>query len=102
LFLTSVALALTGGGMSWPAFIVYAVAAYGFGWVASGVPFGTALEPEVRQGETPLDAMRRSRRRFVSRTLAVGALVALAAGGAVRLASRRSPRVAIVGAGRPF
>ncbi|HMC78989.1 MAG TPA: molybdopterin-dependent oxidoreductase, partial [Acidimicrobiia bacterium] len=102
LFLASVALGLTGGGMSLPAFIVYAIAAYGFGRIASGVPFGRALEPEVRQGETPLDAMRRSRRRFVSRTLAAGGLIVLAAGGALRLVFKRPPRVAIAGAGRPF
>ena len=102
LFVLCVSLAVTaGGGMAWLAIVVYAVAAYGYARIASGVPFGRALEPEVRTGETPLDAMRRSRRSFVGRTLAFGGVALLGAGAVVRFI-RRSPPVTILPAAKPF
>ncbi len=102
LFALCLLLAFTaGGGMAWPALLVYAVAAYGFARVSAGVSLGRILEPEVREGETPLDAMRRSRRSFLGRGVALGGLALLVGGGAFRF-FRRSPKPTIVGAAKPF
>jgi DMSO/TMAO reductase YedYZ molybdopterin-dependent catalytic subunit len=102
LFVASLVLAVTaGGGMAWPALLVYAVAAFGYARVSAGVSLGRMLEPEVREGETPLDAMRRSRRSFLGRGVALGGL-ALLGGAGVSKFLRRGPRVRIVGATKPF
>ena len=102
LFGIALALAFTaGGGVSWPAIPVYAVVAYAYARLSAGVNFGRAFEPEVRRGETPLDAMRRSRRSFLGRGLTLGGLAILVGAGAVRLI-RRSPPIKLVPAAQPF
>lgn len=102
LFAVCLLLALTaGGGMAWPALLVYAIAAYGFARVAGGVSLGRVMEPEVRTGETPLDAMRRSRRSLLGRGVVLGGLALLVGGGALRF-FRRGPKVTIVSAAQPF
>jgi DMSO/TMAO reductase YedYZ molybdopterin-dependent catalytic subunit len=102
LFVTSLALAVTaGGGMAWLALPVYAVAAYGYARVTAGVSLGRILDPEVRQGETPLDAMRRSRRSFLGRGIALGGVVLLVGGGGLRF-FRHRPKVKILDAAKPF
>ena len=93
LFVASLALAVTaGGGMAWLALPVYGVAAYGFARVTSGVSLGRILEPEVRQGETPLDAMRRSRRSFLGRGIVLGGLALLAGSAVFRFLRREIGR----------
>src|SRR5262249_1614120 len=102
LFVVSLVLAATaGGGMAWPALLVYGVASYGYARIGAGVSLGRMLEPEVRQGETPLDAMRRSRRSFLGRGVAFGGL-ALLLGVGVSKFLRRAPKVRIVGAAKPY
>jgi DMSO/TMAO reductase YedYZ molybdopterin-dependent catalytic subunit len=102
LFVASLVLAVTaGGGMAWPALLVYAVASYGYTRISAGVSLGRMLEPEVRTGETPLDAMRRSRRGFLGWGVALGGLALLAGAGVARFV-RRGPKVRIVGAAKPF
>jgi DMSO/TMAO reductase YedYZ molybdopterin-dependent catalytic subunit len=63
--------------------IVYAIAGLIYGRGASGEPLSAAFEPSVRPGETPLDVMQRSRRRFVIR--AAAAVGGLLVGGAATL-----------------
>lgn len=102
LFVVSVVLAVTaGGGMAWLALPVYGVVAFGYARVAGGVSLGRVLEPEVRDGETPLDAMRRSRRSFLGRGIALGGVALLVGSGAVRFL-RRGPKVKIADATKPF
>lgn len=103
LFVLACALALTGqAGTSWPAFLVYAVVAYGYARIASGTSLGRIADPQVREGETPLDAMRRSRRRFLGRGVVIGGVAVLGGGGLLRLLLKRTPKVTIVPASQPF
>ena len=77
IFLGNLGLALVSPtGSSAMVLVVYAVAAFAFSRILGGVKLRSAFEPEVREGETPLDAMQRSRRRFLIRVLAaVGGLI---------------------------
>ena len=103
LFAGASILALAGTeGSAWPAFIVYAVAALGYARLASGTPLLRVVDPEVRRGETPLDAMRRSRRSFLGRSAVVGGVVLVFGGGLAKGLIRRSRKVGIVSASSPF
>lgn len=102
-FLVASLLALTGtGGTSWPAFFAYAIAAFGYARIASGTSLMRVVDPQVRTGETPLDAIRRSRRSFLGRAAAVGGLVVVGAGGAWRIFGKKAPPPTIVAAGQSF
>ncbi len=82
---------------------VYALCASIFARLAAGVPLIEALAPELAPGEAPLDGLRRSRRQFVARAVAVIASLGLAAGGAVRFLRGQAPiEVDIVSADQPF
>lgn len=71
LWLAAMGLALTSReGFSITALAIYPIAAIVFGRVASGERLLGAFQPEVRGGDTPLDAIRRSRRRFLVRVAA--------------------------------
>lgn len=64
-------LGLTGEGISVFAPVAYLAGAAVYARLAAGVPvLRTALRPEARPGEMPLDAIQRSRRRFLVRTAA--------------------------------
>lgn len=77
LWLAAMGLAISAPeGFSTAALAVYPIAAYVCARILSTAPFSAALRPDLREGETPLDATRRSRRRFVIR-------LAAAAGGFV-------------------
>lgn len=85
LLLVVAALAALGapGGLSVFTFAAYLAGAFAFARVCAGVKLSAALEVEPRDDETPLDAIRRSRRRFLVRT---GAAVAgFLVGGAATL-----------------
>ncbi|HEX2054605.1 MAG TPA: molybdopterin-dependent oxidoreductase [Actinomycetota bacterium] len=92
------------GGLSLSAVVAYLLAVWAFASLAAGVPLLAAVEPNRIEGnETPLDAIARSRRRFVVR--AAWALGGLLAGGSVirALAVRRGrPAVQIAAAARPY
>jgi DMSO/TMAO reductase YedYZ molybdopterin-dependent catalytic subunit len=102
-FLAATILALAGDeGSSWPAFLVYAGAALGYARLASGTPYLRVVDPEVRSGEMPLDAIRRSRRSFLGRSAVVAGVVLVFGGALVKSLMRRSQPVTIVKAGTPF
>ena len=85
------------------AIAVYAISAAVFARLVAEVPLLSVLDPELRAGETPLDAMRSSRRRFI--VGALGAAGGLVVGGLAvsRFLSRKSPmNVAIAGADERF
>lgn len=102
--MVSIGLALVSPtGSSALALVVYAVAAYIFARILAGVKLGAAMEPEVREGETPLDAMSRSRRKFLVRVLA--AIGGFVVGGLATLrffSSDMPVNVDIVSADLPF
>ncbi|MGH9199056.1 MAG: hypothetical protein ACRD1T_25425, partial [Acidimicrobiia bacterium] len=77
LFLIAMLFAVTAPGtFSLGAPLVYAIAAVAFARMTLAEPLSNAVTPAVREDETPLDAMRRSRRRFVVRgAAAVGGFV---------------------------
>ncbi|MGH2703876.1 MAG: molybdopterin-dependent oxidoreductase [Actinomycetota bacterium] len=87
-FVASSLLGLAAGGASLFALPVYAGAALLLVRLAGAPPFTAALEPDLQESETPLDAIRRSRRRFLGRlatgVAAGGGLAALAARGLLR------------------
>lgn len=104
LWLAAMGLALTAPeGFSPTALAAYPIAAYGFARIVARRPLSAAFAPDLREGEMPLDAVRRSRRRFLVRlAAAVGGFVV---GGAAvaRFAGRSGgPGVDIVRADRPF
>lgn len=71
LFAAATLLALTAPeGVSIGAPLVYAACAWAFARMAGGAPLRVAFEPHVRAGEAPLDALQRSRRRFIVRSAA--------------------------------
>lgn len=76
--LVSIALSLTSPeGSSVMAVLAYVFGAYVFARGASPVPLASIVQPKVRDDETPADAIRRSRRRFLVRALsAVGGVLA--------------------------
>jgi DMSO/TMAO reductase YedYZ molybdopterin-dependent catalytic subunit len=103
MFAGATVLALAGNeGSSWPAFPVYAVAAFAYARLASGTPVTRVADAEVRAGETPLDALRRSRRSFLGRSAVAGAVVLLLGGGALKNLMGKSRKVTIVPASEPF
>ncbi|HLF69411.1 MAG TPA: molybdopterin-dependent oxidoreductase, partial [Actinomycetota bacterium] len=73
------------------AVITYLGAAYFVGRVLSGSSLAVGFRRQVRDGETPLDAIQRSRRRFIVRALS--AVVGVIAGGAamLRVGGRKTP-----------
>lgn len=103
LFVAASALAVAGDeGSSWPAFIVYGVAALGYARLASGTPFNRVVDPELRSGETPLDAIRRSRRSFLGRAAVVSGVVVVFGGALAKSLFRKAQKVTIVAASQPF
>jgi DMSO/TMAO reductase YedYZ molybdopterin-dependent catalytic subunit len=98
-------LSLAAPEKDWYAVVVYAGVALLFArWVASPVRLSAAFDLEVKPGETPLDTMQRSRRRFIVRSLA--ALGGVAAGGATVLrifpSGMAMASVSIASADKPF
>lgn len=91
------------GGLTLVGVVSYVVASLVFAKACLDSPLLAAIEPgDMAQGETPLDAILRSRRRFVVRGLWIFGL--LAGGGVLRafLARRSAPQVQIVAAHQPF
>lgn len=104
LLLAALALAVTAPeGLALPALAVYPIAAFVFARIVSKGPLAVALRPDLKDHETPLDATRRSRRRFLIRMgAAIGGFLV---GGAtvLRLAGGRGPmNVDIARADRTF
>lgn len=63
-------------GFSFIGLFTYIAAGYVFARMTSNLPLSTAFEPAITGDETPLDAIQRSRRRFIVRVAAaVGGLV---------------------------
>ncbi|MFN2611098.1 MAG: molybdopterin-dependent oxidoreductase [Actinomycetota bacterium] len=86
-----------------PTIITYLIAATVFARASSDAGFGAFFEPDIKEGEMPLDAIRRSRRRFLRGTLA--AVVGFVVGGLLVSKSRRSKvpvNASIVKADFPF
>ncbi|MGH2717296.1 MAG: molybdopterin-dependent oxidoreductase, partial [Actinomycetota bacterium] len=103
LFVASSILALAGNeGASWPAFPVYALDAFVYARLASGTPMFRVLEPRVRTGEMPLDAIRRSRRSFLGRSAVIGGIAVLFGGALIKSLMRKTQKVSIVAADQPF
>lgn len=103
LFAVSSVLALTGNeGASWPAFLIYGVDGFVFARFASGTPLFRVLEPALRNGEMPLDAIRRSRRSFLGRSAVIGGIAVLFGGALVKSLMRKSRKVTVVAADHPF
>lgn len=103
LFVGSTVLALAGNeGASWPAFLLYGIDAFLYARFASGTRLFSVLEPSVRTGEMPLDAIRRSRRSFLGRSAVVGAVAILFSGALFKSLVRKSQKVSIVAADQPF
>lgn len=85
------------------ALVVYGIAALVFARLLNDGPLMAGLEPSLKPGETPLDAMRGSRRRFVTRTAAVIGGLVVVGFGALRFSSRKKGMdVLIAGADQPF
>ena len=95
-------LSITAGqGLGGISILTYTVAAFIFASTATANPIFNILEPKVAEGETPLDAMRRSRRRFLRRgAAAAGGL--LVGGALVKNLSGPSKPVPIVSADERF
>lgn len=76
--LLSMAFSLTSPeGSSVMAALTYVLGAYVYARGASPVPLTAIVQPKVREDETPADAIRRSRRRFLVRALsAIGGVLA--------------------------
>lgn len=91
-------------GLSVASAVIYFAAAVVFAILVLDTPLLAAIEPKAVEGdETPLDAISRSRRRFVTR--AAWSLGALLAGGSVLravLTRRNAPKVTIVEAARKY
>ena len=103
LFAVACVLALAGDeGSSWYAFVVYALAAYLYARLACGTGLLTMLEPEIRGEESPLDAIRRSRRSFLGRGAVAAGVVLLGGGALVKAFLKRTAKVTIVQAAQPF
>jgi len=103
LFGVSTILALAGNeGFSWPAFPVYAIDGFLYARFASGTPLSRVLDPSVRTGEMPLDAIRRSRRSFLGRSAVIGGIAVLFGGVLIKTLMRKSQKVTIVAADQPF
>lgn len=92
------------GGVSLVAAVIYLAAALVFAVLVLDTPLLAAVEPRPIEGdETPLDAISRSRRRFVTR--AAWGLGILVGGGSVLravLTRRNMPKVTIVEAARKY
>jgi DMSO/TMAO reductase YedYZ molybdopterin-dependent catalytic subunit len=92
------------GGLSLVEVVVYAAAALVFAVVVLDIPLLAAVEPKPIEGdETPLDAISRSRRRFVTRA-GWGLGILLAGGSVLRAVLKRSntPKVKIVEAAQTY
>ena len=95
IWLLAIALALncllalaSPSGMNVPAFVTYFAASLVYARTSSDVALGKAFGTEVVGEETPLDAMRRSRRRFLRRAFA--AIIGFLVGGGVIAKMRTS------------
>lgn len=104
LFLIAMLLGVTAPGtFSFGAPAVYVIAALAFARLTLGEPLTNAIAPAIREGETPLDAMRRSRRRFIVRSVAAVGGFVLGGAGAVRFFLSKMPvNVEIAMADVPF
>ncbi|HEU5004221.1 MAG TPA: molybdopterin-dependent oxidoreductase [Actinomycetota bacterium] len=103
LFAAASILALAGDeGSSWYAFVVYLFAAYLYARLACGTGFLTVLDPEIKGEESPLDAIRRSRRSFLGRGAVAAGVVLLGGGALVKALFKRTAKVTIVPAAQPF
>jgi DMSO/TMAO reductase YedYZ molybdopterin-dependent catalytic subunit len=95
--------ALGSDALSLSAIAVYAAAAVGFARIVNEGPLMAALEPALRDGGTPLDAILNSRRRFVVRGIAIVGGALLGGFGVFRFFSRKKgPNVSIAHAAEPF
>lgn len=95
-------LALTGGqGLGAITLFTYTAAAFIFAGTATPGSIFSVIDPKVGEGETPLDALRRSRRRFLRRgAAATGGL--LVAGAVVKKMTGSSKPVPIVAADEKY
>lgn len=90
-------------GMSLSAVVLFLGVAYGCARLISGEGIAAALQPQVRGAETPLDAVRRSRRRFIVRgAAAMGGFVIGGAATLRFLAGKLPMDVEITAADLPF
>ena len=90
-------------GWSFAATGAYALAAYFFARTIAGTPLSVALEPELKGPETPLDAIQRSRRKFIIRAATLVGGIIVGGGAMLRTATRRTGELlGIVSADRPF
>jgi len=104
LFVLAVILNITSPeGWSFAATGAYALAGYFFARMIAATPLMAAFEPEVKGEETPLDAIQRSRRKFVVRAATLVGGIVVGGGAFLRMASRRTGELlGIVSAGKPF
>jgi DMSO/TMAO reductase YedYZ molybdopterin-dependent catalytic subunit len=79
------------GGLSVFTLLAYLAGAYAFARVCAGARLSAALEVEARDDETPLDAIRRSRRRFLVRTGAAVAGFLVGGAATLRFITGRQP-----------
>ncbi len=90
-------------GWSFAATGAYALAAYLFARTIAGTPLTVVFEPELRGPETPLDAIQRSRRKFIIRAAMLVGGIVVGGGAFLRTASRKTGELlGIVSADRPF
>lgn len=95
--------ALSADALSPPAIAVYAIAAVAFARIVNEGPLMAAVEPALKEGETPLDAIRNSRRNFVVRGTAIVGGALLGGFGVFRFFVRNAaPKVSIAPAAKPF
>lgn len=90
-------------GATWLEPLIYAAAVLVAARVMAGAPLAAAFEPALKAGETPLDALQRSRRKFLFRSVAVAGGLVVGGASLVRFLASRSPiDINIAMADEPF